>query len=57
MVSMRAAVDLFEWRGPIGSAASLGLPSLEGGGELYHGEFVRRNEEGLNSSEAEAAKH
>ena len=28
LVSMRAAVDLFEWRGRIGSAASLGLPSL-----------------------------
>ena len=38
LVSMRAAVDLFEWIGRIGSAASLGPPSL-GGGELYHGEF------------------
>jgi len=33
LVSMRAAVDLFEWIGRIGSAASLGPPSLEGGGE------------------------
>ena len=28
LVSMRAAVDLFEWIGRIGSAASLGPPSL-----------------------------
>ena len=28
LVSMRAAVDLFAWRAAIGSAASLGLPSI-----------------------------
>ena len=50
LVSMRAAVDLFPRRAIIGSAASWGLPSIEGGGELYHGEFVRRNEEGLKVS-------
>ena len=54
-VSMRAAVDLFAWRAAIGSAVSSALPSI-GCGELYHGEFVRRNEEGLKSSKPRPLK-
>jgi len=50
LVSMRAAVDLFAWRAAIGSAASLGLPSLGWWRVVSWRVCEAEREEGLKSS-------